>query len=1020
MSGFLHEVATPCPRRSRGSITGDESGTNSLWDDSLGNYDDTGKIDFTTEIRAPTLTGAKPKRRTKTGASFAIHSDHDEKPAPARAALKQKRDVKPAIATSNRKTSLLAQPAQRFRPRVSFAPSPLKHSQQRDDVEPKKRNTRPDIQKNNELLRQISGDGDENPTRDALKKDVRRNTVYIPSEDTTVASVFMGLFSPLKSKNLGPQTSENTEIGSLELKISRKRQAKRSLASPPDCVPLQPSLRISQESCNQVDIPGRNGGKENIPPGMVLVDKKGINTQTTKIDGSVSDKPVPSKVACERPGRILPSANTVSKPLAARSPNRPVQKRKVDSNVILKASVSSIVDGERSADTRTKDFSGRSSTLSNPLRGSRPAMSSSISRNSMRRLNHEYPLVPEKITSPSMYDDNWLSHQEVILSQLINGLFDHTNGGTPVDDPIRLRQELLLLYQGPYLTNLYKRLQASLMYGALSIPKDVLAKASRLRQDLGMKRKFIDIWLKTYEPKALRAALETVTGRIFPNGKMSSSNFQRPADEAALYKEKALARRLENFLDAFLVQNQDMNQNAGEFSDDRVDRDVLAALYRRTVLRSIMLVILLDKAKKCPTSSLSCCLFLASSPYKSSLAVLQALARFLLPSCGDVSKAIAQLDCQLLYEQRPLEEYDYGISNLAVDLRDGVRLTRIVELLLYPSVSRVSDPSNTPRSTSLSQYVSDDQWPLSRHLKFPCLGRAVKVFNVKVALNALAATKEGRQLIGNVRGADIVDGHREKTIALLWGLVSNWGLSGLVDMDDLRKEIGQLRQKAVSLGYDIKSIRVSLDETNEGDKPAALLNQWASLLTQLRGLHPGVSTTNLGSGRVYECILDEYEGYILDTEQISISTGGKVPLEDRLRALGCSTQFINIVSPKSEPHILDTHSTTGALAFLCSRLLIATKHVRAATLLQNAWRRVLHHREAQKRIMARDVARQCAAVVQTRDRILWAKGVIVHWWRLNRASRQRRITTAAAKPNTKAKTLKRKSTKIPLLRGKHI
>lgn len=37
--------------------------------------------------------------------------------------------------------------------------------------------------------------------------------------------------------------------------------------------------------------------------------------------------------------------------------------------------------------------------------------------------------------------------------------------------------------------------------------------------------------------------------------------------------------------------------------------------------------------------------------------------------------------------QIPLREYDYKINNVATDLRDGVRLTRLVELLLYPSVA---------------------------------------------------------------------------------------------------------------------------------------------------------------------------------------------------------------------------------------------------------------------------------------------------------------------------------------------
>ncbi|KAL3496601.1 hypothetical protein BJX62DRAFT_102320 [Aspergillus germanicus] len=643
-------------------------------------------------------------------------------------------------------------------------------------------------------------------------------------------------------------------------------------------------------------------------------------------------------------------------------------------------------------------------------------MSSSISRNSSKHTKCNYPPVLEGITNPSMYDDNWLSHQEVILTQLINELFDETNGIIQADDPAFLRRELLLLYQSPHFTDLYKRLQSSLLYGALSIPKHVLAKNSRLRHDLGLKRKYIDIWLQTYDPKALKAALETVTGRIIPEIKPGSSILS--ANEDSSNAEKALRRRLERFLNAFLVQNQDMDtsENSAE------EPEALGKAYRRTVLHSIMLVILLDKARITPKTSLTHCLFLASSPYKSSSDVLQALSRFLLPSCGDINKALGQLDCQVSYQQHPLEEYEYEVSNLAVDLRDGIRLTRIVELLLYPYAPQDNSIDGTLSEMRLSENSAENsRWPLCRRLKFPCLSRTVKMFNVKVALDALASNKEGKQLLKKIRAEDIVNGHREKTIALLWGLVSKWGLSGLVNLSDLETEIMQLKQRAMSLGHDLETHDDKINEHSENGEAAVLLKQWALLVTQLHGLQPNV-TTNLGDGKVYECILDEYEGYILSQNQFDLSNGFKASLEDRLRALGCNTQFIRLISPRLTPHILDTSSNTGALAFLCSRLLPATKRARAAIVLQNAWRRVLRHRENKRRIVARDIARQCAAVVQTRDRILWAKSIIVHWWRVNKSRRRRKkLTTTATRRVThgrKSLVTKTTTTRIPLRRGR--
>ncbi|KKK15552.1 hypothetical protein P175DRAFT_0522348 [Aspergillus ochraceoroseus IBT 24754] len=998
MSRFSQEVATPCPRRSKGSKFGDESNDGSesftnLWEESLESCDNTMNVDFTTEIRAPLLTGAKPRRKTKASTSFAIHNDIDERPAPA--IRTQKRETRVAMGTSNRKTSLLAQPAQRFRPRVSFAPTPLKHTQQRRENEPQKPITKPKTQKNNELLMEINGEGGDQ-AKDSSKKDIPRNTLYIPPDDNTVASAFMGLFSPLKSNNLDYRIPANTEISSLETQqLARKRQAKLSLSSSPQRPPLQPSTKVAQESYVRVDVAGKNGGKENIPPGMALIDISGKKLPFMDVkkpsDGGLRD----SRFATNRLRSVIAS-NTASKPLAVRAANKSLKKVNDCNRENPKVSIATgatTKEADRLLNTRTFE-AVKSSTVSTPLKNSGTLLKASISRNSLKHLNKEYPLICENITNPSMYNDNWLSHQEVILTQLINGLFNHANHNMKSKDSAMLRHEFLSLYQGSYFTTLYKRLQASLLYGALSIPKDILTRNSRLRKDLGMKRKFLDFWLQTYDLRALRAAMETVTGRRILNPKTSNSASQSSINGTASGKGQGLRKRLENALDAFLVQNQDMDSQEHELNAE--DSEDFGKAYRRTVLRSIMIVILLDKAQMCHTTAVSSCLFVDSSSYKSSHAVLQGLARFLLPSCGDVIKALSQLDCQLFYEQQPLKEYSYEISNLAVDLRDGVRLTRIIELLLYPSASclDVECPDAEHSDMTLSESGSESsQWPLSQHLKFPCLSRAVKLFNAKTGLDALASTEYGRQLVCNVNPEDIVDGHREKTIALLWGLVSKWGLSGIIDLKDLKKEIKILRERGASQLSERIEDSESYPLSDETEEPAFLLRHWASLVALLQGVQQESLGTSFADGSVYECIVDEYKEYVLGPSHGCLFDGSQSSLNERLKLLGCSAQFVNLISPGiSKTRTLDSESTTGALAFLCSRFLSTTKRVRAATVLQNAWRRVLTCRELQRRIVAKAVAIQCAVVVQTRERILWAKGVILQWWRMAKAKQRRRAT----------------------------
>ena len=54
-------------------------------------------------------------------------------------------------------------------------------------------------------------------------------------------------------------------------------------------------------------------------------------------------------------------------------------------------------------------------------------------------------------------------------------------------------------------------------------------------------------------------------------------------------------------------------------------------------------------------------------------------------------------------------------------------------------------------------------------------------------------------------------------------------------------------------------------------------------------------------------------------------------------------------------------------------------------MLQRAWRARLAIQNNLRRTVAKSLAAHCAAVVQTRDEILWAKGVITRYWRQHKA-----------------------------------
>lgn len=914
-------AATPCPgsRSSRNWSTSAD-----IWEDGFDAYEDTASIDFTTEIKAPVLRAAKPRRARTT--TFKIHEDGEEttsKPeGQADGTILERKKM-------DRKSTMLAQPAQRFRPKVSFAVSPSNGNSMKKTIpQAKPLNNRPVVAQRQSLKREDKTE-DASQKKDVLKKDVRRNTVYIPTEDTTVASVFMSLFSPIKNQKLDgvePSITEDTQINSLEAQIMRKRAAKKSPVAPQKA-PLQQSSKVMQESTVKVDIAGQNGGKENIPPGGFLL---GSKEKTSKAELPIFELPlktkpsvrecIPSKVTKSQSASTLSSVNVEKKQFisstASRSSTKTGVKQNNASSMTLKSGIKKTSTAtKRSVSRRSPSNPSKSSTLSSLSTASRSAVPPSKLSipNVPVKIDQKYPLLAEDIANPAMYEDNWLAHQEIVITQLINSLFDSACGNLELNDPDILRHDLLEIYMDGSFKLLYKRLQASLFYGALGIPKDVLARASRWKEDLGLKRKFLDFWMQTYDLAALRAGAETIIGRrISIPSRSSSSRNGLSTDQATQKHERIVKRTLEAFLETFLIRNEDQDQDSAELKAGEGGAEAWG--YRRMVLRSILIIVLLDKARKTTETSLPHRLFVSSSPYKSSAAILQALGNILLPSVGDISRALSHLDCQVSYTQHPLQEYGFQIHNLAVDLRDGVLLTRLVELLLYPSASQIlsrqhdPDASTTvtmPTGEVLTLLQGEYDWPLSQHLKLPCVGRVTKMFNVQIALSALQGVKGVGVIVKDIRAEDIVDGYREKTVALLWGLVGKWGLSGLVDWEDVRKEITRLERRipleSEGAQEDDESYECEEDFDDGYERHAFLLKKWASTIARLKGLQLNNLTTSFADGRIFEAIVDEYEEYIIGKKPIEHSVSGdeagmsrkfaSAGLGSRLRVLGCSSQF---------------------------------------------------------------------------------------------------------------------------------
>lgn len=945
--------------------------------------------------------------------------------------------------TINRRSTLLAQPAQRL-------PLSTGHATANLDPETKRRRT--------SIAPQFQDDPTCHlvpPTQPSqaslertmtIKKEPRRRTIYIPSDDTTIATIhpgapsrqdaarprrprrsdiFLDLAALPEERNRAPITTggdENTE---------QRRGPRKSLAVAPRRGPLTTCTRLAQPKATNSDVPGSGGGKENIPLGAQVDFKWSKSCKDDTLDLKF-DVPTPStklRSSVLSPKRRMSFAPELHSAARSRGTEAQVRAPPVAPRMSLAMLGIDATPAPAPAPAPVSKPKVRASLLPSQVR--RPSVlrtscasilypqdpkqaPNTLAIPNLAQSNYSsvgvYSVLPEDISKPELYEENWLGHQETAITECINSLFANSGHADPEGGEPALRKNLISLYHDASTSLLHKRVQASLQFGALSISKDTLSQVGRYVDDLQQRQRFMDLWLKTYNLDSLQAAAEVVMGHEIPKpARPAGSPSQRLSPCSP-----ARRRTLDAYLKTFLVRNEDGRRAEASpqtlsFDDaSNDDRGSQAWAWRRTVIRSLSLILLLDKGQA--AGYFQGCLFQTSSPLKSSSSVVQALGTLLLPSIGNISRVLEHLSYHVSHGQYALEEHSYRINNLATDLRDGVLLTRLVEILLYPPSSldvladmTVTLPSGEMLACRPASKMSKESWVLSQHLKYPCISRVQKLYNVQIALSALSGVRGIGDLLNDTKAEDIVDGHRERNVGLLWSLVGRWGLARLLDFNLIEKEIARLnkvwRIRESKVG---QSCKVPGDEIEEDDdlpyldgleKHTLLLKKWARSVARLRGVTVSNLSTSFADGKAFKAILAEYaiclptknepspESSVATTLSTTSNTSAapKKSVSHALRSLGCSRAFISLF--KNTASIPSSHTTIPLLAFLASRLLPSSQPHFAALSIQRAWRRSRARLELRKRVWAAVLARECATVVQARERVCGAAVKIQRWWR---------------------------------------
>lgn len=415
----------------------------------------------------------------------------------------------------------------------------------------------------------------------------------------------------------------------------------------------------------------------------------------------------------------------------------------------------------------------------------------------------------------------------------------------------------------------------------------------KLRQDndvsanLGCRKQLIEL-LFSYSPQWLRLGLETVFSAVFT---ATDRNLMR------------------KFIVSNVVQDNDI-LNKYTHGKCKVPSGSFEASYRdelRTVVlfRILSLVCFLDVAKR--EQVLERPLFHAKAKLKSTKKLLFQFCCDFMKGEGNIVKHLTRLGLEVLVEQSAKEELDFQITNIKVDLCDGIRLTRLAEILSGAT--------------------------LITKLRLPVVSRLQKFHNVKLALNNLKGIPD------SILAHHIVDGHRPQVLRFLWSVVAYYCLPSLLSKDAVVAEIQRIR-------------RIRQKEVAEYacDRLESALLEWSQLICSLYNFEVRNLDQSFSDGKAVCYLIHYYHPDFIHLNNVRNKQRVWKFAEEGMSLLGGIPVFIP--DAKEEP-------VTLCLSFLCSRMIETRKQVVATQSIQCIFRLYQAKKLRKKKVAAASKILHC-------------------------------------------------------------
>jgi len=365
----------------------------------------------------------------------------------------------------------------------------------------------------------------------------------------------------------------------------------------------------------------------------------------------------------------------------------------------------------------------------------------------------------------------WEAQQSKAFQAWLNHLFHPTPEITIVSEEMRAAEmeTAMILFNSRRMSAIRFAIDREVTEGRLAITP----RAGRNILDEVFVQEQLSTLLLSYTPRWLQLGLHVVLAHHgdqrfhMPHDDMTKETLKKTILEQVLSKPSAI---------------QKYTDGKVKTTNIFVEQMLRVETQQHTLSVLLILVYFLDEAKARHVLTEDPCLFEKTSNVKSSQEMLISLCQDCFAKQRSILNHLEYEGISVSHTQLPLDEYDFRVRNFAVDLKDGVCLAKMVEL--------VTDGSN-----------------LLSFLRLPADTRQHKMYNVRLALAALRQI--GVPHISDITSAHIVDAHQPRIIQLVWSTVLYLELPEFQE-EILQYKASRLIQRQVRRHLAIKSYSMAL------------------------------------------------------------------------------------------------------------------------------------------------------------------------------------------------------------------